>query len=125
MGAMGSGMGNRDLQIDGLLFKTRRFAQTVEREGLVDERTLRAIKRKAMTEEEFRKMFDKVRKVEAGKFADLVLGVGKSLEQALQEELTAKRLHAEQREGCPPKYRNVVSSYFEALSKAATEENQK
>jgi dihydrodipicolinate synthase/N-acetylneuraminate lyase len=64
-------------------------------------------------------MFEKARKAEAGKFADVVLGVGQNLEEALKEALSAKRLQAEGLEECPPQYRPFVNAYYEALSKAA------
>ena len=76
------------------------------------------------TIEDFQRMFDKANKAKAGKFADTVLTVGKDLEAALTAALSAKRLHAEQREQYPPKYRAVVSAYFEALSKAVAEKNR-
>ena len=74
--------------------------------------------------DEFKRMFAKANKAKAGEFADVVLDVGKDLAAALAEALSAKRLHAEQREEFPPKYRAVVNAYFEALSKAVAEQKK-
>ena len=116
----GGGAGsNRD--IGQLWVRSRRLAGTLR--SLEDEeleQTIRFIQRKAATIQDFKKMFERARKAEAMKFSSVVLGVGENMEAKLQEELSAKRLHAEQREECPPKYRDYVDAYYEALSKAAT-----
>jgi len=119
-GSMGGGGVGRNEDIDEMWLKTKGLVSTLKREALVDEKTLQLIERKATDIRSFRKMFELANKADAGKFADLMLGVGKDLRSALEEALIAKQLNTQQREECPPKYRSLVNAYFEALSKAAS-----
>ena len=114
------GMGSSRDPIDELWVKARDLADTLRDEQLAEDSTLDYIGRRVKDPKAFRKMFDKVRKAEAGKFADVVTGVGKSLDEVLKETLSAKRLHSERREECPAQYRSFVDAYFETLSKVAT-----
>ena len=115
----GGVLSGRD-EIDDLWLKASDLAGTLGDEQLADPATLDYIRRRVKDPQTFRQMFDKVKKAEAGKFADVVTGVGKSLDEVLKETLSAKKLHSEQREECPPQFRSFVNAYFEALSKAAT-----
>jgi len=99
--------------------KTRRLVGTLQREQLADEQTIQFIERRSATVDDFRRMFDKAGKAEAQKFSDVVLNVGQNLEAALRDALASKKLRSEEKEECPAKYRGLVNSYFEALSKAA------
>ena len=119
-GSMGGGGVGRNEDIDEMWLKTKGLVSTLKKEGLVDEKTLQFIERKATDIRSYRKMFELANKADAGKFADVMLGVGKDLRSALEEALIAKQLNTEQREECPPKYRSLVNAYFEALSKAAS-----
>jgi len=122
-GMAGGGVGtNREL--DELMMKTQRLVGVLEKEQLAEQQTIQFIKRRSADANTFRKMFERARLAEAEKFSKVVLGVGKNLEEALQEALSEKRLHAELREECPPKYRDFVNAYFEALSKAAAGGNR-
>ena len=114
----GGAGGSRD-EIDDLWFKAHDLAGTLRNEQLADEPTLDYIHRRVKDPSTFRSMFDKVKKAEAGKFSDVLTGIGKSLDEVLKETLSAKKLHSERQEECPPKYRTFVDAYFEALSKAA------
>ena len=114
------GAGRADAEIDDLWLTARDLAQTLRDEELTDPATLEYIDRRVQDPERFREMFEKVRKAEAGKFSDVVRGVGRSLDEVLEETLSARKLHAERREECPAKFRSFVDAYFEALSKAAT-----
>jgi len=114
------GVGGPRDEIDDLWFKTRDLADTLDDEQLADQATLDYIDHRVKDPRTFRRMFDKVKKAEAGKFADVVTGIGKSLDEVLKETLSAKKLHAERAEECPPRFRSFVNAYFEALSKAAT-----
>jgi hypothetical protein len=111
--------GPRD-EIDDLWFRARDLAETLRDEELADDATLDYIGRRVEDPKAFRRMLEKVKQAEAGKFADVVTGVGRSLDEILKETLSAKKLHSERREECPAKYRTFVDAYFEALSKAAT-----
>jgi hypothetical protein len=114
-GAAGAARGG---EVTELWLKTRRLAGTLRKEGLVDARTLQYVDRRSADIRSFREMFERANREEAGKFSDMMLGVGSTLETALEEVLSAERLNAEQREECPPQYRSLVNAYFEALSKA-------
>jgi hypothetical protein len=114
------GAGRADEEIDDLWLTARDLTRTLRQEELVDGTTLEYIERRVQDPKRFREMFDKVRKAEAGKFSDVVTGVGRSLDEILEETLSARKLHAERREECPAKFRSFVDAYFEALSKAAT-----
>jgi hypothetical protein len=111
--------GPRD-ELDELWVKARDLSDTLEDEQLAEQPTLDYLRERVSDPTAFRQMFDKVKKAEAGKFADVVTGVGKSLDEVLKETLSAKKLHSERGEECPPQYRAFVDAYFEALSKAAT-----
>ncbi|HUT00970.1 MAG TPA: hypothetical protein VM031_00840, partial [Phycisphaerae bacterium] len=111
--------GLRD-DIDDLWFQARDLADTLRGDQLADKATLEYIHKRVEDPKTFRRMFDKVKKAEAGKFSDVLTRVGKSLDEVLKETLSAKKLHSERREGCPAQYRSFVDGYFEALSKAAT-----
>ncbi|MGB2824371.1 MAG: hypothetical protein WBF17_25575, partial [Phycisphaerae bacterium] len=113
------GAGRPGDEIDDLWFKAHDLADTLRNEQLADEPTLDYVQRRVKDPSAFRSMFDKVKKAEAGKFSDVLTGIGKSLDEVLKETLSAKKLHSERQEECPPKYRSFVDAYFEALSKAA------
>ena len=113
-------MGRPGNEIDELWFKARDLADTLRDEELADQATLDYIHQRVEDPKAFRRMFDKVKKAEAGKFSDVVTGIGKSLDEVLKETLSAKKLHSERREECPVQYRSFVDAYFEALSKVAT-----
>ena len=117
---VGGGAGPARDDVDQLWLKARDLADTLRDEELADTTTLNYLDRRVQDPESFRRMFDKVRKAEAGKFASVVTGIGRSLDEVLKETLSAKRLHSERREECPPQYRSFVDAYFESLSKAAT-----
>jgi hypothetical protein len=119
----GGTTGSRD-EIDDLWVKARDLADTLRGEELADPAQLDYIGRRVRDPKAFRRMFDKVRRAEAGRFADVVTGVGRSLDEVLKETLSAKKLYAEQREECPPQYRSFVNAYFETLSRRATEKTQ-
>jgi hypothetical protein len=114
------GAGKPHDEIGDLWLKARELADTLRNEQLADQATLDYVGKRVTDPESFRQLFDKVRKAEAGKFSDVVTGIGKSLDEALKETLAAKKLHSEQGEECPHQYRSFVDAYFEALSKAAT-----
>lgn len=111
--------GSRD-EIDDLWLKARDLVDTLRDEQLTAPVTVDYIDKRVSDPEAFRRMFDKVAKAEAGKFSDVVTGVGRSLDEALKETLAARKLHSERAEECPRQYRSFVDAYFEALSKAAT-----
>lgn len=111
--------GRRD-EIDALWFKARDLARTLRDEELAEPAALDYVHRRVKDPQTFRRMFEKVRKAEAGQFADVVTGIGKSLDEVLEETLSAKKLHSERQEQCPPAFRPFVNAYFESLSKAAT-----
>ncbi len=119
--AMGGGGPGSNQEIGELWMKTRRLTDTLEREQLADQQAIGFMKRRSADINTFRKMFELAQKAEAMKFSQVALNVGAGLEEALEEALSAKRLHAEQREECPPKYREFVNAYFEALSKATSD----
>jgi len=114
------GAGRGGDEIDDLWFKARDLAETLRDEQLADDATVDYIHRRVEDPKAFRTMFEKVKKAEAGRFANVVTGVGKSLDEVLKETLSAKKLQAERREDCPQKFRSFVDAYFESLSKAAT-----
>ena len=114
------GAGRPRDEVDALWLKTADLATTLRDEELADQTTLDYIHDRVKDPESFRRLFDKVKKAEAGRFSDVVMGVGKSLDEVLKETLSAKKLHSERSEECPPQYRSFVDAYFEALSKAAT-----
>jgi len=113
------GAGNRD-EINDLWMKAQDLARTLGDEGLADKPTLDYIHGRVEDPKSFREMFDKVKQAEAGRFANVVSGVGKSLDDVLKETLAARKLHAEQREECPTQYRSFVHAYFEAMSRTVT-----
>ncbi|MBM4039192.1 MAG: DUF4175 family protein [Planctomycetes bacterium] len=117
---VGGGAGTGRDDVDQLWLKARDFADTLRDEELADPTTLNYLDRRVQDPESFRQMFDKVRQAEAGKFASVVTGIGKSLDEVLKETLSAKRLQSERGEECPPQYRSFVDAYFESLSKTAT-----
>lgn len=114
---VGGGAARPADEIDAVWFKARELGQTLGDEQLADQTTVDYIRRRVEDPKTFREMFDKARKAEAGRFSDVVTGVGKSLDAMLQETLSAKKLHSEGREECPAKFRSFVDAYFEALSK--------
>ena len=116
------GAGQPGPQVDSLWLKSRELTQTLRDEQLADPAALDYLARRVEdpTGKAFREMFEKVKKAEAGRFADVVTGIGKSLDEVLKETLSAKKLHSEQREESPPKFRPFIDAYFESLSKAAT-----
>jgi hypothetical protein len=114
------GAGSARDEIGELWFKARDLAETLRDEQLAEQPTLDYLGRRVKDPQAFRQMFDKVKKAEAGKFSDVVTGIGKSLDEVLKETLAAKKLHSEQGEECPHQYRSFVNAYFEALSKVAT-----
>ncbi len=118
---MGGPLGKRTDEVNDLWAKARELADVLQREQLTDQKTLDQIQQRITDPETFKTMFEQVRQAEAGKFSDIVEGVGKNLEKVLEETLSAKRLHDEQREECPPKYRTFLNAYFETLSKTATD----
>jgi hypothetical protein len=106
--------------IDELWYEAKDLVDTLRDQELAEGGTVEYIARKVEDPDEFRRMFDKINKAKAGKFADVVMGVGRSLDKVLEETLSAKRLQAEEQEQCPTKYRSFVNAYFESLSNAAT-----
>jgi len=112
-------------EITELWMKTRRLMRTLQKEGLAEDQTIRYVDRRSTDINKFKKMFERANRIEAGKFANVMMAVGANLEAALEEALSAKRLHAEQREECPPRYRALVNAYFEALSKAVSSKEQR
>ncbi|MHC4716805.1 MAG: hypothetical protein ACYS5V_07540, partial [Planctomycetota bacterium] len=118
----GSGAAGSNRDIDEVWMRTRRLVDTLRKERLAEPQTVGFLDRRSGDLKAFRKMFDKARRAEAGRFADVTVGVGTSLEAALAEALSAKRLQAARAEECPPHYRAFVHAYFEALSKAAANE---
>jgi len=118
----GSGASGTNRDIDEVWMRTRRLVDTLRNEKLAEDQTIRFLDRQSGDLKTFRKMFEKARQADAGKFADVAIGVGTSLEEALAEALSAKRLAAARAEECPPRYRAFVNAYFEALSKAAANE---
>jgi phytoene dehydrogenase-like protein len=114
------GAGQPGPQVDSLWLKSRELTQTLRDEQLADPGALDYLARRVEDPATFREMFEKVKKAEAGRFANVVTGIGKSLDEVLKETLSAKKLHSEQREESPPKFRSFIDAYFESLSKAAT-----
>ena len=117
----GSGSGGTNRDIGEVWMRTRRLVDTLRKEQLAESQTIRLLDRQSDDLKTFRRMFEKARQAEAGRFADVAIGVGTSLEEALAEAMSAKRLAAARTEECPPQYRAFVNAYFEALSRAAAD----
>ena len=79
------------------------------------------LKRTSRSGRGFQEMFDEKQKERADRFVKATRTARVNLQKSLRSLLEQKRLHAAQREDCPPKYRKLVNSYFEALSSGGTE----
>ena len=114
------GAGSARDEFDELWVKAHELVQTLRDEQLAEPAAVDYLAQRVRDPQAFRGMFDKVKQAEAGRFSDVVTGIGKSLDEVLKETLAAKKLNSEQREECPSQYRPFVDAYFEALSKAAS-----
>jgi len=104
-----------------LLTKTRRLVRYLEEEKVIDQKMVDYLKRTSRSGRSFQEMFDEKQKERADHFVKATRTARVSLQKSLKSLLEQKRLHAAQREDCPPKYRKMVNSYFEALSSGGTE----